>query len=405
MVGPDEFDRDDLLRRPGDRRRGRSSSARSATCSRSSRSYMAFFVDESCGYCTPCRVGNVLLQGAARAHPRRAGRAGGPRLPRGARRRPSRRPAAAASARPRPTRCSSTLQELPRRSTRRGSAQRQRTATSRPSTSAAGAGRAERARRPHVRPLRRRQEARHERPDLHAHDRRRRASRPSRGRPSSRRPTRPASTSRACATMKEPAPFGSCRVCTVRVNGRPQAACTQPVDAGHGGRERHRGAAARMRRDLIEMLFVEGNHFCMFCEKSGNCELQALAYRFGITAPTLSRTCSRSRELDASHPGHLASTATAASSARAASAPRASSTARRVFGFVGRGTAQAASRSNAADGSPAPTPPSTDRAVDGLPGRRDPPQARRLTPCRSAGGASTTSPSARRSSAPRGQGK
>jgi hypothetical protein len=42
---------------------------------------------------------------------------------------------------------------------------------------------------------------------------------------------------------------------------------------------------AGSRRDLIEMLFVEGNHFCMFCEKSGNCELQALAYRFGITAP------------------------------------------------------------------------------------------------------------------------
>jgi [NiFe] hydrogenase diaphorase moiety large subunit len=24
--------------------------------------YMAFFVEESCGYCTPCRVGNVLLK-------------------------------------------------------------------------------------------------------------------------------------------------------------------------------------------------------------------------------------------------------------------------------------------------------------------------------------------------------
>ncbi len=31
------------------------------------------------------------------------------------------------------------------------------------------------------------------------------------------------------------------------------------------------------------MLFVEGNHYCMFCEKSGNCELQAMAYRFGYT--------------------------------------------------------------------------------------------------------------------------
>ena len=26
--------------------------------------YMSFFVHESCGYCTPCRVGNVFLQKA-----------------------------------------------------------------------------------------------------------------------------------------------------------------------------------------------------------------------------------------------------------------------------------------------------------------------------------------------------
>jgi [NiFe] hydrogenase diaphorase moiety small subunit len=31
------------------------------------------------------------------------------------------------------------------------------------------------------------------------------------------------------------------------------------------------------RRGLLQMLFVEGNHFCPSCEKSGNCELQALA--------------------------------------------------------------------------------------------------------------------------------
>ena len=42
-----------------------------------------------------------------------------------------------------------------------------------------------------------------------------------------------------------------------------------------------------MRKALVEMLFVEGNHFCMSCEKSGNCELQALAYRFGCWRPAL----------------------------------------------------------------------------------------------------------------------
>jgi [NiFe] hydrogenase diaphorase moiety small subunit len=40
-----------------------------------------------------------------------------------------------------------------------------------------------------------------------------------------------------------------------------------------------------MRRSILEMLFVEGNHLCPSCEKSGNCELQALAYRYQIMAP------------------------------------------------------------------------------------------------------------------------
>jgi [NiFe] hydrogenase diaphorase moiety small subunit len=33
------------------------------------------------------------------------------------------------------------------------------------------------------------------------------------------------------------------------------------------------------------MLFVEGNHQCPMCEKSGNCELQHLAYRYKMMAP------------------------------------------------------------------------------------------------------------------------
>ena len=100
--------------------------------------------------------------------------------------------------------------------------------------------------------------------------------------------------------QKDLLPHGSCRVCTVMVNGRPQAACTTPVAPGmivESSSER----LLQLRRNLIEMLFVEGNHFCMFCEKSGHCELQALAYRFGVTAPTYPYLFPK-RELDASHP-------------------------------------------------------------------------------------------------------
>ena len=98
-------------------------------------------------------------------------------------------------------------------------------------------------------------------------------------------------------------PFGSCRVCTVRVNGRPQSACTQPAGPGLIV-ENDTEELRRHRRNLIDMLFVEGNHFCMFCEKSGNCELQAVAYRLGITAPRYPYLFPE-RDVDASHPDIL----------------------------------------------------------------------------------------------------
>ena len=50
------------------------------------------------------------------------------------------------------------------------------------------------------------------------------------------------------------------------------------------------------------MLFVEGNHYCMFCEKSGNCELQAVAYRLGVLAPKYPYLFPDRGVVDASHP-------------------------------------------------------------------------------------------------------
>ncbi|MBN2196324.1 MAG: (2Fe-2S)-binding protein [Polyangiaceae bacterium] len=99
---------------------------------------------------------------------------------------------------------------------------------------------------------------------------------------------------------RELEPWGSCRVCTVKVNGRPQAACTQPVAEG-AVVESETPELVNVRRALVEMLFVEGNHVCPSCEKSGNCELQATAYRLGIAAPRFPYTFPK-REIDASHP-------------------------------------------------------------------------------------------------------
>jgi [NiFe] hydrogenase diaphorase moiety small subunit len=99
--------------------------------------------------------------------------------------------------------------------------------------------------------------------------------------------------------MKGLTPAGACRVCTVTVNGRPQAACTQPASPGMVVLS-ETAEIKQWRQDIVEMLFVEGNHFCMICEKSGNCELQAMAYRMGIAAPKYPYLFPK-RGMDASH--------------------------------------------------------------------------------------------------------
>jgi [NiFe] hydrogenase diaphorase moiety small subunit len=58
------------------------------------------------------------------------------------------------------------------------------------------------------------------------------------------------------------------------------------------------------RRTLVQMLFVEGNHFCPSCEKSGDCMLQAVAYDLGVMSPRFSHLYP-SRPVDASHPDIL----------------------------------------------------------------------------------------------------
>jgi [NiFe] hydrogenase diaphorase moiety small subunit len=127
---------------------------------------------------------------------------------------------------------------------------------------------------------------------------------------------------------------GSCRVCTVKVNGKCQAACTQPVAPGMII-ENDTDEVMGIRRAIIDMLFVEGNHFCMFCEKSGNCELQALAYRFGIAAPQYPYMFPK-REVDATHPDIYIDRNRCILCGRCVRASR-DVDGKNVFEFVGRG--------------------------------------------------------------------
>ena len=155
-------------------------------------------------------------------------------------------------------------------------------------------------------------------------------------------------------------PYGGCRVCTVEVNGRPQSACTQPATPG-AMVENDTEELNAMRRDLVEMLFVEGNHFCMFCEKSGNCELQALAYRLGVLAPKYPYL-NPEREVDSSHPEILIDRNRCILCARCVRASR-DIDGKHVFEFVGRGVDKTLGVNSEADLASTDAA-STDRAVD-----------------------------------------
>jgi [NiFe] hydrogenase diaphorase moiety small subunit len=84
--------------------------------------------------------------------------------------------------------------------------------------------------------------------------------------------------------MKGVKPKGACRICSVRINGRLMTSCTTPVTDGMEI-ESNSADIQDLRKSIIELLFVSGNHFCPACEKSGNCELQALAYRYQMMVP------------------------------------------------------------------------------------------------------------------------
>ena len=77
---------------------------------------------------------------------------------------------------------------------------------------------------------------------------------------------------------------GSCRICNVKVNGRNMTACSTPVAEGMTI-VNNIPELEELRKAIVEVMFVAGNHFCPACEKSGNCELQALGYRFLMLVP------------------------------------------------------------------------------------------------------------------------
>jgi [NiFe] hydrogenase diaphorase moiety small subunit len=116
-------------------------------------------------------------------------------------------------------------------------------------------------------------------------------------------------------------PHGSCKLCVVDIHSRDVSshvsdrrvqtkfsvdtdsrsvsACTMPA----AGQQISNNTPAlnEVRKTITQMLFIEGNHICPSCEKSGDCTLQAMAYHLGMLDGHFPQFFPR-REVDASHP-------------------------------------------------------------------------------------------------------
>lgn len=128
---------------------------------------------------------------------------------------------------------------------------------------------------------------------------------------------------------------GSCRVCCVKMNGHVVAACTQVLSDG-AVIEHQTPEIEGYRKDLVSMLFHEGNHLCPICEASGRCELQAMAYRFGMVEDRHYPYLQPVRPVDASHPDIALDTNRCIFCARCIRASR-DVDGKTIFDYVGRG--------------------------------------------------------------------
>lgn len=78
-------------------------------------------------------------------------------------------------------------------------------------------------------------------------------------------------------------PEGACRICVVEVKGQRllQPACTFPVAEGMDV-QTDTPKVRSARKFILELLLSDHPQDCLTCEMCGDCELQALAYEYGI---------------------------------------------------------------------------------------------------------------------------
>ena len=80
---------------------------------------------------------------------------------------------------------------------------------------------------------------------------------------------------------------GACRVCIVEVNGSPMTSCTTPVEDDMEI-VTNSPYIEDLRKDTIDLILSDHPFDCMVCQKTGECELQELAYTYNIREPIFS---------------------------------------------------------------------------------------------------------------------
>ncbi len=79
---------------------------------------------------------------------------------------------------------------------------------------------------------------------------------------------------------------GACRICIVRVNDQMlKTSCTEPATNGMKV-DTEDAEIIEIRRAFLRFLLSEGDHNCLYCDANGECELQALCFRYGVEQPT-----------------------------------------------------------------------------------------------------------------------
>ncbi len=83
--------------------------------------------------------------------------------------------------------------------------------------------------------------------------------------------------------LKDCTPTGACRMCLVEIEGARSLVASCAMPASDGMEIQTDTEKVHTARKLnVELLLSSGDHNCLICEASGDCELQALAYRYGV---------------------------------------------------------------------------------------------------------------------------